>query len=446
MRLKVSQQRVRALLRDGVLFGRQLERVWMVDPSSVETHATATGVLSRSTRTTTSTRDGLNLLSFFSGAMGLDQGLENQGITTRFACEIDRWARETIAMNKYGLPVVGDIWKHDARDVLEIAGLDTEQIDVIAGGPPCQAFSTAGTRRGLSDHRGNVFLRFIDMICEIQPRYAVIENVRGLLSMAVAEGSMHRGETISARYTCRGGVIAYVVDVLRDAGYAVSFNLYNAANFGSAQKRERVVILCSRDRGRIPFLEPSHAKHGAFGLQPWRTFRDAVNGLNEESAEHLDFPEARLKYYRMLGPGQYWKDLPPDVAKEAMGRSYFSGGGKTGFFRRLAWDDPAPTVVTHPAMPATDLAHPELNRPLSIQEYRRLQDFKDEWQVAGPLREQYRQLGNAVPVRLGEAIGRAIVRHDRGDTWEEIAGFPYSRYRGTSDLEIDEVGHRMTSR
>jgi DNA (cytosine-5)-methyltransferase 1 len=119
----------------------------------------------------------------------------------------------------------------------------------------------------------------------------------------------------------------------------------------------------------------------------------------------------------------------------ALGKSYHAGGGKTGFLRRLAWDKPAPTLVTHPAMPATDLAHPEEDRPLSIEEYKRLQEFPDSWQLAGPLVEQYRQVGNAVSVSLGLAIGRLIDSLLKNEPVEDIPGFSYSRYRNTSDTD-----------
>ena len=118
-----------------------------------------------------------------------------------------------------------------------------------------------------------------------------------------------------------------------------------------------------------------------------------------------------------------------------MGRAYYAGGGKTGFLRRLAWDKPAPTLVTHPAMPATDLAHPEADRPLSIQEYKRLQEFPDDWAFAGPLIEQYRQVGNAVPASLGLAIGKLISRLLRNEPVEHLPGFSYSRYHNTSDAQ-----------
>ena len=120
----------------------------------------------------------------------------------------------------------------------------------------------------------------------------------------------------------------------------------------------------------------------------------------------------------------------------ALGKSYYLGGGKTGFFRRLDWNKPSPTLVTHPAMPATDLGHPEEDRPLSVQEYKRIQEFPDDWEIKGSLINKYKQIGNAVPVSVGEAIGRLILELKKGNVSENFATFKYSRYLKTSDQEF----------
>lgn len=441
--LKVSPQIVRRYLKEGRLKGFKFGHTWCIERESVE-------MLARETGTVVVTEEGdkahnerpakMKVLSFFSGAMGLDLGLEKAGLETILACEFDKWCRQTIMENRPQLPLLGDIWQYSAADIRRAACLDDdEDIDVVAGGPPCQAFSTAGSRRGFEDIRGNVFLHFIDLIAELKPKYAVLENVRGLLSAALRHRPhKERGADFPplAPDELPGGALKYVVQKLEAAGYVVSFNLYNSANYGSAQIRERVVVICTRDGERVPYLPPTHSNDSKYGLLPWRTFREAVTEPGIEEHNHLDFPEKRLKYYRQLNAGQYWKHLPVDLQKEALGQSFYSGGGKTGFLRRLAWDKPSPTLVTHPAMPATDLAHPEELRPLSVEEYKRLQDFDDSWQLSGPLIAQYKQLGNAVPVKLGEAIGRALIAHSQGNAWEELEGFPYSRYKNTSDKQL----------
>jgi len=153
----------------------------------------------------------------------------------------------------------------------------------------------------------------------------------------------------------------------------------------------------------------------------------------------VSFPEKRLRFYRMLSEGQNWRDLPQEIQQEALGKSFFAGGGKTGFLRRLAWDKPSPTLVTHPAMPATDLGHPEEDRPLSIQEYKCIQEFPKTWRVSGSLIDQYRQIGNAVPTSLGTAIGKLLLAHDAGKAVRVFSGFPYSRYLDTDDKSWERV-------
>lgn len=442
--LRISPQRVRTMIREGALRADRLGPVWAISRSDLNHLAFARGAMmavAQPANTIQGDPTSMKVLSFFSGAMGLDLGLERAGLSTVLACEFDRACRQTIIANKPDLPLLGDIWEYTASEIRALAGLAIdEEIDVVAGGPPCQAFSTAGARRGFEDVRGNVFLHFIELIRELQPRYAVLENVRGLLSAALKHRPIkERGADFPPldEEERPGGALAHVVGMLRSAGYSVSFNLYNAANYGSAQVRERVVLICSRDGRRVPYLEPTHSSDPAYGLPAWKTFREAVAGLDYQSHQHIDFPESRLKYFRMLGPGEYWKHLPQEIQREAMGNSFHSGGGKTGFFRRLAWDKPSPTLVTHPAMPATDLAHPEHDRPLSIEEYKRLQDFPDDWGIQGSMKDQYKQIGNAVPLKLGEAIGRALIRHSQGDTWDEPESFPYSRYKRTSDYDLD---------
>lgn len=372
-------------------------------------------------------------LSFFSGAMGLDLGLEKAGFDIRLACEVDKTCQKTIRANRPDLPLIGDIRSYTKDDILRLSGVSGE-IDLIAGGPPCQAFSTAGARRGFEDERGNVFLVFIDLLRELRPRCIVIENVRGLLSAPLkhtphAERDEDWVEGILGK---PGGALLYIMEKLRKAGYSVSFNLYNTANYGVPQIRERVVMICSRDGARVPYLAPTADQYGRFGLPVWKTFREAVEGLTE--CHHAEFPEKRLKFYRLLGPGQYWKDLPEELQPEAMGRSFNVPGGRTGFYRRLAWDKPSCTLVTSPTMPATDICHPIEDRPLSVEEYKRIQCFPDAWIFAGDLVKQYKQIGNAVPVKMGEAIGRAVLNHLNGCPVEPPAGFPFSRYKQTDDV------------
>jgi DNA (cytosine-5)-methyltransferase 1 len=375
----------------------------------------------------------VNYLSFFSGALGLDLGLEKAGFKPLMYCEFDKKCQETIAVNQPNIPLIGDIRNYSAQDILEKAGLSaTDTIDLVVGGPPCQAFSTAGARRSFEDERGNVFIHYLQLATDLKARYIVIENVRGLLS-AVYKPSEHDEDSLK---DAKGTALEHIVNFLESKGYGVSFNLYNSANYGAPQIRERVVIIASADGSKAPYLNPTHSQNGEFGLKPWRTLKEVISDLPEEINQACAvFPEKRLKYYRLLKSGQNWRDLPEDLQKEAMGKSYYLGGGKTGFLRRLNWDKPSPTLVTSPTMPATDLAHPEEDRPLSVAEYARIQQFPDHWKFAGKLVDQYKQIGNAVPSGLGYAIAKTIIDHDQGKNIEPPEGFPFSRYKFTTEKD-----------
>lgn len=380
----------------------------------------------------------MKYLSFFSGALGLDLGLEKAGFEPLLVCENDKFCISTIRANKPDIPLIEDIRDYSVSDIRKIAGIaEKDSVDLVIGGPPCQAFSTAGARKSFEDERGNVFIKYLEVATDLNAKFIVIENVRGLLSAPLKHRPHNqRGEGFPAltEDEMPGGALKYILSFLENKGYGISFNLYNSANYGTPQIRERIVIVASIDGKKLPYLNPTHSDDTTLGLPQWNTFESAVSNLsscdNEECAE---FPEGRLKYYRMIGPGGNWKSLPIDSQKEAMGNAYNSGGGKTGFFRRLAWDRPSPTVLTSPTMPATDLAHPVEDRPLSVAEYARIQEFPDDWFFAGKTKDKYKQIGNAVPVSLGFAIGNLLKNHVSSSDIEPPAGFKFSRYRFTND-------------
>ena len=227
-----------------------------------------------------------------------------------------------------------DIRQVDTKRLLADLKLEVGELFAIAGGPPCQAFSTAGRRLGLNDERGNVFFHFLDLIAGLRPKYAIFENVRGLLSAPL----IHRphaersgsGDDLSDEEQ-PGGALNLILSRLRDNGYEVTFNLYNTANFGVPQSRERLVFIASREGNRVPHLSPTHNAKGSDGLLPWVTFGEAVRPLASIEHHAASFPLQRQEFYKLLRAGQNWRDLPIDVQPVAMGNSFYSGGGKTGF-------------------------------------------------------------------------------------------------------------------
>lgn len=437
--LKVTPQYIRKLISENKLSASRIGTQWLVSKQQLNDYISKYDVdiePDDHERISTDIPE-IIALSFFSGAMGLDIGMEQGGIKALLACEFNKYCRMTINKNRPEMALIGNINNYSPEEILRMAKIpEGKKIDVIFGGPPCQAFSTAGARRALADERGNVFLRYIEIVKELKPTYVVIENVRGLLSAPYPYNDI--SENI------KGGALCIIMDKLSEAGYTISFELYNAANFGSPQIRERVVMIGKLGKEKVSYLEPTHDEKCRFGLKPWRTINDAFSSLDNNTTHHyIEFPEKRLKYYRMLSEGQYWKDLPPDLIKEAMGNVYLLGGGRTGFYRRLSYSKPSPTLVTNPTMPATDLCHPTENRPLSVEEYACIQEFPKDWTICGPILEQYKQIGNAVPIKLGEAIAKRIIADMNHQGFTPEYNYRYSRYKNTSDvswkIEMDKA-------
>lgn len=429
-KLKVTVQSVRLLIKNGMLNAERVGNQWLTSIEDLNEYIEKNDVVIEPDDHERLSDDipEIVALSFFSGAMGLDIGMKNGGIDALLACEFNKACRMTIAKNKPEIGLIGDITDFTAEEILKMAKIpEGRKVDVIFGGPPCQAFSTAGNRKAFDDERGNVFLKYLSIISEIKPTYVVIENVRGLLSTPFKYKDIEE--------PIKGGAMMIILDKLKEIGYTVSFNLYNAAYFGAPQIRERVVIIGKLGGGKVSYLQPIHNEEGTDGLKAWRTLRDAFDDNLPMNVEHhfIEFPEKRLKYYRILKEGQYWKDLPLDLQKEALGKSFYLGGGKTGFLRRLSYSRPSPTLVTNPTMPATDLAHPTEDRPLSVEEYKSIQEFPESWKVCGGILDQYKQIGNAVPVKLGEAIAKTIIDDMNGIKYENT-GFSYSRYKNTDEI------------
>lgn len=427
-KLKITVQAVRMLIKNNLLEAEMLGKQWLISHDALNAYIEKNNIIIEPDdhERNDSALPDIVALSFFSGAMGLDIGMEIGGIKALLACENNKACRMTIAYNNPSIGLIGDINKYSANEILKMARIPNgTRVDVIFGGPPCQAFSTAGNRKGFDDERGNVFLRYLQIINDIKPRYFVIENVRGLLSTPYP----YKGDL-----PIKGGALMLIMDKIVEMGYTASFNLYNAANFGAPQVRERIVIIGKLGNEKVPYLTPTHSENGDNGLSKWRTLKDALDCLPIDTNHHfIEFPEKRLKYYRLLKEGQYWKNLPIELQKEALGKSFYLGGGKTGFLRRLSYSKPSPTLVTNPTMPATDLAHPIEDRPLSVEEYACIQEFPLDWKICGSILDQYKQIGNAVPIRLGEAIAKTIIDDMKGCR-KNNAEYSYSRYAYTSEI------------
>lgn len=375
-----------------------------------------------------------NTISLFSGAMGLDLGIEKAGFKIRVCVEKDKWAAQTIRANT-SIPVIErDINDVPTDEILAAAGIGRQDVTLVIGGPPCQAFSTAGKQKGFADFRGNVMLQYLRVVRDIMPEFFIMENVRGLQSAKLNSVPAEYAEYEPIK-DVKGSAFHFMVAEFRKLGYSISHALLNAANYGVPEKRERIVVIGHRGE-RVPIPSPTHSENGEFGTKKWNTLRSCIGDMEHRTDLHYtELRKRSLPYMKILKEGQNWRNLPEDMAMQAMGKAYFLSVGKTGFLRRLKFDEPSPTLVTSPTMPATLLCHPTQLRLLSIEEYARIQQFPDSWTFNGRLETIYKQIGNAVPVGLGQAVGQQIMRFINGQTSanEEARNkIPYSRYKNTT--------------
>jgi DNA (cytosine-5)-methyltransferase 1 len=359
------------------------------------------------------------VVSLFSGAMGLDLGLNQAGLRVALSQDIDRWCVETMRRNQH-LAIEGDIRELVAQDptcshFLRAAGLKAGGVFAVVGGPPCQSFSTAGRRKGVEDARGQLYQEFIKVVAALKPRFFIMENVKGLASMPSDPTDKKSAPVLDT-----------ILREFRALGYYTVHGILDAVHYGTPQFRERLVIIGSRDNEAIFLPAPTHFYQHQEPLMRWCTLGDAIHDL-PKAGSHANFSAIAKKYLALVPEGGNWKSLPLHLTKEAMGGAYESGGGKVGFFRRLKFAEPSPTLVTSPIQKATMLCHPTELRPLSVAEYARIQRFPDNWIFEGRTTECYRQIGNAVPVTLGKALGQALLSVAQGNSTIHAR-----RMRGTS--------------
>lgn len=366
-----------------------------------------------------------DVISLFSGAMGLDIGLGRAGLHVAIGQDFDASCVNTMRENGHKV-LGGDIRELVPQQLLEMAGLEVGEPFLICGGPPCQPFSTAGKRMGINDPRGSLFMDFIRMIDYIRPRFFVMENVKGIMSAPLRKAALPEGKEKSQGQKL-GTVLDVILGEFGKLGYRTVYGLLDAVNYGVPQFRERFVLIGSRDHEDIFLPMPTHFQMHQNREYQWQTVRSAIGDLEFDCGECAVLSEERMKFIKMVPEGGNWRDLPEDVVSAAMGGAYQSGGGKVGFYRRLSYDQPSPTVVTSPVQKATMMCHPVQDRPLSIKEYARIQQFPDDWIFTGTMAAKYRQIGNAVPVGLAEAIGKAVLA-----VADSTACIHTKRFRGTN--------------
>lgn len=323
-------------------------------------------------------------IELFAGAGGLALGLEKAGFNTIGLIEFDKDAADTLKRNRPQWNVIND-------DIANISPLNLEKyfsirrcdLDLLSGGAPCQAFSYAGKRLGLEDARGTLFYHYAVFLRELQPKTFLFENVRGLLSHD------------------RGRTFRTIQEIFAAEGYTVQTEVMNAWDYGVAQKRERLFMIGVRNDLAHKMLISTPKPHK---YKP--VLRDVLRDV--PPSDGAQYSEYKRKIFELVPPGGYWRDIPEDIAKEYMKSCWDMEGGRTGILRRLSLDEPSLTVLTSPSQKQTERCHPLETRPFTVRENARIQGFPDDWVITGSVGQQYKQVGNAVPVNLAYEVARKI--------------------------------------
>ena len=368
-------------------------------------------------------------IDLFSGVGGLTLGLRNAGFDVRLAVDIDSACGATHRRNLPSVPFLrADIQRVSAHDVQLAAALQAGELDLLAGGPPCQGFSIIGQRE-LLDPRNSLIRHFTRLAEKLQPKVLLLENVPGLATLA------------------RGAVLREIGNAFDAAGYNVDIGELLAAQYGVPQMRWRMFFIGWRrdlaSNGGFP--PPTHGRWGIGDLVPNRTvtpeaaagfltIRDAIGDLPPvdagctageydsppdgpyQQAMRFGAPDELHNHYaaklapqninriERLAPGDDWRSLPLDLLPPGMRRALRKD--HTRRYRRMQWTGVARSIITRFRDPKSgEYIHPEQHRTISIREAARIQSFPDWFVFAGTNSQQYEQVGNAVPPLLAKAIG-----------------------------------------
>jgi DNA (cytosine-5)-methyltransferase 1 len=257
-----------------------------------------------------------------------------------------------------------------------------DKVDILTGGVPCQSFSQAGLRKGLDDPRGDLMMKFIEIVRTVRPRVFMIENVKGLVT--------HE----------QGNTLHQIITKMREGNvYDIQYKCLDASKYNVPQKRERVFIVGIHKTINDTFQFPVES-------DVVRTLRDVLQNVPLSSG--AKYPQSKIELFKMIPQGGCWVNLPEELQKKYLGKSYYSGGGKRGILYRLSLDKPSLTLLCSPSQKQTERCHPLEERPLTVREYARIQTFSDDYEFVGSVSSQYKQIGNAVPVELAYKMAMAI--------------------------------------
>lgn len=369
----------------------------------------------------------LTAIDLFAGAGGLSEGFREAGFEIVAANDFDEYAAETFGLSHPETPfILAPVQQVDANQLLDTAKLAPLELDVLLGGPPCQAFSVYNHQRGMHDDRSGLFKEYLRLVEGLLPRFVVIENVTGILSIA------------------GGRAVSEIKQGLEDLGYHVEVSVLKAEEFGVPQERRRVFFIGSRDSKTILWPSPTHFGRSAMPLLsanklPFVTVHEAISDLPKlvagegiEVSQYDQQPSGcyqkemrseaaqvfnhvapvlqainveRLKH---IPQGGSWRDIPFHLLPSGMKAAKRSDHTKR--YGRLDPNGLASTILTKCDLHWGAYIHPEQERTITVREAARFQSFPDHIHFSGPRSEQYRQVGNAVPPRLARAVAASVLQ------------------------------------
>ncbi|WP_230279188.1 DNA cytosine methyltransferase [Croceicoccus sp. Ery15] len=358
----------------------------------------------------------LTAIDLFCGAGGLSEGLRQAGFHVLAGNDFDEAAGATYARtHKEARFLKGPIQNLTVEDFLRAARLKPGQLSVLAGGPPCQAYSVYNHQRGMHDERSFLFKEYLRLVDGLAPEWVIMENVMGLLS------------------TGQGAAVRAITEGFKSLGYDIAFKVLKAEEYGVPQERRRVVFIGNRMGKPINFPSVTHGPE----LEPLTTVFDAISDLprlkNGEAWLNSHYAsEPRSSYQtemwrgtpgvlnhaaprlakvneqrmRHIPPGGSWRDIPIELLPAGMKKARRCDHTKR--YGRLEWHGLSSTILTKCDIHWGAYIHPDDDRSLTVREAARFQSFPDWFEFEGSRTEQFVQVGNAVPPLLGRALGEEI--------------------------------------
>jgi DNA (cytosine-5)-methyltransferase 1 len=320
----------------------------------------------------------LTFIEVCAGAGGLSKGFIDCGFQALLLNDTNKYCVETLKMNHPETNII----KGSMVD-LDLEKYKDKEIDVLMGGVPCQSFSQAGKRKGIKDDRGKLILHFIKMINILTPKVFIIENVQGLVTHD------------------KGNTLKMIINEINKIGkYIINYEVLNANDYSVPQNRKRLIIVGINSSINKIFNFPQPHKY-----KP--VLKDVLKDCPESPG--AVYKKDKYDIMKLVPEGGCWVDIPVEIAKQYMGKSYESGGGKRGILKRLDMNKPSLTLLTTPSQKQTERCHPIETRPLQTLEYSRIQTFPDDYKFSGSINQIYKQIGNAVPVNLAKAIAKEVM-------------------------------------